>query len=925
MPTVNEILQSDQTNTQEVVNAFKTALEEESELVLAYNTSSPAFINLLKALEDNESVTSLTFSDGIPTLTDEALDALAIALQKNPHLTCLDLVFSGNTLETITKFTKLLENNQAQLKKLKLGLSVPIDRIKVLANALKKNNTLECLEIYDGGSINDEAAEILADALKKNSKLARLSMRNASAISIRGITLLVEALETKKTLSHFSYVDEAWYSLRSYTTYNKVAPLFVTAFATLLKKNKGGVTTLDFSKNDLSSEDIQVLADALKTNTTLINLSLNDNLIREEGVKTLAAALEQNSTLKQLNLSKCRANTIVETLKKNHILTHLDLSYTGIDVQNLSTVLPCNEGLTELNLSGNEINGSTLKTLSVALQKNHTLTSLGLSDSQITDNDNDMPGLIQLLTKIPNLKKLDLSNNKITQKGIQSFATLLEINQSLTSINLNNSMDISSIYVLTESLKKNSTLTTLKLEAPKGQNLEPYYKSFDDLLKVNTTLTTLEISPPENEASLALYNSIRQTMQKRRIDLVKGEVQAAIPSMVSAVAGVIAEYVGPSYPESSIPTPAQGAKPSNSKPITAAKQQSTGTLAPVSSIKVTEAQSNTPLAPASSSAEFSSKSSSPLVGLKKWLRTRWDKLSTLIHNALSYIKNKFGLTPQKTPASNNNKSKLVPPPDQTAQILAPKSETNLNVQQPPGVQNSVVKELEQPREQQQEVLAQLMSKTDIFLKTPIRVFLTQRESTLLELTKQLVQKPLSNAQDQAKLSTLVEQLSTMCTHLTPHFRTLASTIITGINPNDIHLDRLPADVEPSTDPLHEIAVKLIETHENSPKKWTLSMARQLTSDAITIITNYHQKIMCEDTDNTNENTIKLRMHLALLCTIYKKASHPSSSMTEAEWQRSTANQPSDQDEYSPIYQAMEDQIKIIESIEQQLKLSPRAP
>lgn len=57
-----------------------------------------------------------------------------------------------------------------------------------------------------------------------------------------------------------------------------------------------------FTANDLGADDIAELAEALKGNTALTNLSLYDNELGDEGVALVAEALLFNKTLQDLNL-----------------------------------------------------------------------------------------------------------------------------------------------------------------------------------------------------------------------------------------------------------------------------------------------------------------------------------------------------------------------------------------------------------------------------------------------------------------------------------------------------------------------------------------------------------------------------------------------------------------------------------------------
>ncbi|CAF4568471.1 unnamed protein product, partial [Rotaria magnacalcarata] len=56
--------------------------------------------------------------------------------------------------------------------------------------------------------------------------------------------------------------------------------------------------------NNFTNGGIKILADALKTNSTISDLDLSENNLTSECVKILADALKYNTTLKILDLSR---------------------------------------------------------------------------------------------------------------------------------------------------------------------------------------------------------------------------------------------------------------------------------------------------------------------------------------------------------------------------------------------------------------------------------------------------------------------------------------------------------------------------------------------------------------------------------------------------------------------------------------------
>ena len=68
-------------------------------------------------------------------------------------------------------------------------------------------------------------------------------------------------------------------------------------------KTNSTLVELNINENNLGDEGAKAFAEALKSNVALIDLSLEQNLISDEGAKALAKALKHNAALTILLLS----------------------------------------------------------------------------------------------------------------------------------------------------------------------------------------------------------------------------------------------------------------------------------------------------------------------------------------------------------------------------------------------------------------------------------------------------------------------------------------------------------------------------------------------------------------------------------------------------------------------------------------------
>ncbi|MDF1827448.1 MAG: hypothetical protein P1U39_04135 [Legionellaceae bacterium] len=278
----------------------------------------------------------------------------------------------------------------------------------------------------------------------------------------------------------------------------------VEHLAAALKENTT-LTSLNLRNNQIGAEGVEHLAAALKENTTLTSLDLELNFISAEGAEHLAAALKENTTLTSLNLGNNQigaegAEHLAAALKKNTTLTSLDLGNCAYHLGNnqigaegaehLAAALKENTTLKSLNLGDNQIDAEGAEYLAAALKENTTLTSLNLGNNQIDAEGAEY--LAAALKENTTLTSLDLGNNRIGAAGAAHLGAALKENTTLTSLNLERNLirDEGTAH-LAAALKENTTLTSLNLE----RNLirDEGAKYLAAALKENTTLTSLNL------------------------------------------------------------------------------------------------------------------------------------------------------------------------------------------------------------------------------------------------------------------------------------------------------------------------------------------------------------------------------------------------------------------------------------------------
>ncbi|KAG0052970.1 hypothetical protein BGZ83_001846 [Gryganskiella cystojenkinii] len=221
-------------------------------------------------------------------------------------------------------------------------------------------------------------------------------------------------------------------------------------------------------REPIGEKVVQVLAEALKTDTSLISLSLEHNLIKDNGAQALGEALKTNTTLTFLSLRDnwigCSGfHALAEALKINSSLTSLVLENTSMAVTGahaLGEALKTNTTLTYLNLRSNSIGDSGCQALGEALKINTTLVSLDLGGNAIGDSGAQALG--NALKTNKSLTTLVLWAESIKSSGAQALGEALKTNTTLTSLSLmGNPIGGSGFHALRETLKNNTSLVTL--------------------------------------------------------------------------------------------------------------------------------------------------------------------------------------------------------------------------------------------------------------------------------------------------------------------------------------------------------------------------------------------------------------------------------------------------------------------------------
>uniref|UniRef100_A0A8C5QDX0 Leucine rich repeat containing 74A n=1 Tax=Leptobrachium leishanense TaxID=445787 RepID=A0A8C5QDX0_9ANUR len=215
-------------------------------------------------------------------------------------------------------------------------------------------------------------------------------------------------------------------------------------------------THVELNHQGLGSKGTYAIAIALMSNTSITQLSLEDNWMMPEGLAHLMDMMRENCYIQDLVTSKYTTNVcgeyewvaiflhshwesiVIQSACYEYILlngvvndtlTVLDLSYNGFGNEGalaLGEALKANMSLQRLDISCNRISNEGARLLCKGLETNETLRVLKLSRNPLTVEAALL--LLISITKNPESKmeELDISVSKIEAKLIQLYPFVLQ-------------------------------------------------------------------------------------------------------------------------------------------------------------------------------------------------------------------------------------------------------------------------------------------------------------------------------------------------------------------------------------------------------------------------------------------------------------------------------------------------------------------
>ena len=395
-------------------------------LLLGYNKIEDEGCEFIaEGLEKNASLIELNLENN--NISNKGINAICKYLKKNENLMHIEL--NGNKITEIDSDFYELFN---WLKDIKISEN-PLNQSGVvrLFQGSEYNRLFKSLKFRYNNSEEDYHFKCFNENIKNidisfnrniNVSLMKhiLSLKNLSKLNLQMNNITDDNIK-----SIVNYIKDCNTPIKNLILKNNKITSKGSIYISELINHSKTLKKLDLSFNDLRSEGIKTLCEALISNDNNIKeLYLNGNKCNDYCSQDIFNILTQSNSknLKILSLSNnCFTNKgfdkILSSLRKNDSLVHLSLNENKIDTKafiNLANYLKFNKTLKILEIKNSRITDESLKKIAKALGDNYSLKNLNLCENNLEFESMAKFGLYTC--KNYELDEIKVMNNKMLKE-----------------------------------------------------------------------------------------------------------------------------------------------------------------------------------------------------------------------------------------------------------------------------------------------------------------------------------------------------------------------------------------------------------------------------------------------------------------------------------------------------------------------------
>ncbi|KAH9578142.1 Leucine-rich repeat [Trypanosoma melophagium] len=442
----------------------------EVEGLLIINQSPREIRRLVFEIESNDpSLTEISLAGGTGEeyYNNNSVRLLCQALLLNRTVLSLDL--SKNVIgDTGVVFISEMLMTNATLTRLNLSENSITGRgARRLCDALRTNTSLEELNLSNN-ALYDDGVGAFPDMLKFNDRILSIDLEK-TGVSPEMYTKITEAADLNKepkslkdTVYRLQGGDQSMTKV-DLRRENCSRPLDDQSIGTLCVHLKGRtfVQDLILKGNTIKAEGCKILGKILSREDCGISfLDLSSNPIDDEGLMELVRGLESEKCsleilfLNETNVTSVGIEFLIKILKTNTSLKDVRTP-NGVTAEAFCTMnrelminkqpkslkpllasIDANDDISTVVLRDPKymFTDSACQLLSASLMNNNHVTFLDLSRNSLTCES--MPFLAEALSRCPWIKRVDLSNNRIAERGGRILLNFLQENDHVVSLEL---------------------------------------------------------------------------------------------------------------------------------------------------------------------------------------------------------------------------------------------------------------------------------------------------------------------------------------------------------------------------------------------------------------------------------------------------------------------------------------------------------
>ena len=365
------------------------------------------------------------------------------------------------------------------LSKNKLG----DEGVKVLMSSVSESLNIVHLDL-SSNDISPKGGEIILDAVEVSQSLISLNLNSLEGVNRNRIANAAKKFERILNVNKFL----EFLGLRGNVLRNEDLKSLIIGL-----NNNASLLNLDVSNNEITSVGVAFFSTVLLS-SKLMNLNISDNQIGNEGIAIIADCMSRPSLnqIRRLNFAYCNITFAgclnfymnVHLTKK---LEYLNLNGNNLQSDNFGKIKPFLglQTLKELHMAKCNIGNEGATAVAEGALNWNTLQILDLSDNKI--NDKGFAAFQLMPESNSSLEHFDISKNFITDWSAKDFVKNLVNNPSLISLNFyDNQLKNEAGTALIEVLRTNKNLTKVTLKFNRIQNL--IVEEIERLLKQNAVL-----------------------------------------------------------------------------------------------------------------------------------------------------------------------------------------------------------------------------------------------------------------------------------------------------------------------------------------------------------------------------------------------------------------------------------------------------